>query len=136
MEFDLDKALEDVPIHVEDPVPLLKLDKKPSGTGGDLPSEEAKKLLHYTKLRPKRNKKINSSRVPVSQFLFLSHVTSFFIRCAFQSLFIRMLFHIRLQQVNNVPSENGEQNGLIGRVDEGMDDFFSKKVIKIDKSVT
>ncbi|XP_062848691.1 F-actin-uncapping protein LRRC16A-like isoform X2 [Trichomycterus rosablanca] len=103
MEFDLDKALEDVPIHVEDPLPLPKLEKKPSGTGGDLPSEEAKKLQHYTKLRPKRNKKIHSSRVP---------------------------------QVSNMPSEDGEQNGLIGRVDEGMDDFFSKKVIKMDKRST
>lgn len=66
MEFDLDKALEDVPIHVEDTSPSAKLDKKPPGAVGDLPSEEAKKLQHYTKLRPKRNKKTQPSRVPVS----------------------------------------------------------------------
>uniref|UniRef100_A0AAR2LZ24 CARMIL C-terminal domain-containing protein n=1 Tax=Pygocentrus nattereri TaxID=42514 RepID=A0AAR2LZ24_PYGNA len=98
MEFDLDKALEDVPIHVEDPAPPPKLDKKTSGGMGELPSEEAKKLQHYTKLRPKRNKKTHSSRVPIS----------------------------------NVPSQDGEQNGLMGRVDEGVDEFFSKKVTKID----
>lgn len=71
MEFDLDKALEDVPVHVEDPSPPAKLDKKPSGVVGELPSEEAKKLQHYTKLRPKRNKKTQSSRVPVSDLTYL-----------------------------------------------------------------
>lgn len=71
MEFDLDKALEDIPIHVEDPSLPAKLDKKPSGVVGELPSEEAKKLQHYTKLRPKRNKKTRSSRVPVSDLTCL-----------------------------------------------------------------
>uniref|UniRef100_A0A8B9L860 Capping protein regulator and myosin 1 linker 1 n=1 Tax=Astyanax mexicanus TaxID=7994 RepID=A0A8B9L860_ASTMX len=99
MEFDLDKALEDVPIHLEDPTPPSKLEKKTSGGMVELPSEEAKKLQHYTKLRPKRNKKTNSSRVPIS----------------------------------SAPSQDGEQNGLMGRVDEGVDEFFSKKVTKIDK---
>lgn len=32
-------------------------------------------------------------------------------------------------------SQDGEQNGLMGRVDEGVDEFFSKKVTKMDKSV-
>ncbi|XP_066538421.1 F-actin-uncapping protein LRRC16A-like [Hoplias malabaricus] len=100
MEFDLDKALEDVPIHVEDPAPPPKMEKKTSVGMGELPSEEAKKLQHYTKLRPKRNKKMNSSRVP---------------------------------QISSTPSQDGEQNGLMGRVDEGVDEFFSKKVTKIDK---
>lgn len=103
MEFDLDKALEDVPIHVEDPSPPAKLDKKPPGVVGDLPSEEAKKLQHYTKLRPKRNKKTHSSRVP---------------------------------QVSRMQSQDGEQNGLMGRVDEGVDEFFSKKVTKMDKKMS
>lgn len=72
MEFDLDKALEDVPIHVEDPSPSpANLDKKAPGVVGELPSEEAKKLQHYTKLRPKRNKKTQSSRVPVSDLIYL-----------------------------------------------------------------
>lgn len=34
-----------------------------------------------------------------------------------------------------MPSQDGEQNGLMGRVDEGVDEFFSKKVTKMDKSV-
>uniref|UniRef100_A0A4W6C152 Capping protein regulator and myosin 1 linker 1 n=1 Tax=Lates calcarifer TaxID=8187 RepID=A0A4W6C152_LATCA len=115
MEFDLDKALEDVPIHVEDtstssqtpPTPsqvLPKLEQRPAGTMVELPSEEEKKLQHFTKLRPRRNKKIHSSKVPVSN------------------------------QINSAPSQDGEQNGLMGRVDEGVDDFFSKKVTKMDSN--
>uniref|UniRef100_A0A4W6BVT9 Capping protein regulator and myosin 1 linker 1 n=1 Tax=Lates calcarifer TaxID=8187 RepID=A0A4W6BVT9_LATCA len=110
MEFDLDKALEDVPIHVEDtstssqtpPTPsqvLPKLEQRPAGTMVELPSEEEKKLQHFTKLRPRRNKKIHSSK-----------------------------------QINSAPSQDGEQNGLMGRVDEGVDDFFSKKVTKMDSN--
>uniref|UniRef100_A0A3Q1AWL1 CARMIL C-terminal domain-containing protein n=1 Tax=Amphiprion ocellaris TaxID=80972 RepID=A0A3Q1AWL1_AMPOC len=111
MEFDLDKALEDVPVHVEDssassqnpPTPslvLTKLEHRPSGGMTELPSEEEKKLQHFTKLRPRRNKKTNSSKVPVSEA--------------------------------NTPSQDGEQNGLMGRVDEGVDEFFSKKVTKMN----
>ncbi|XP_052002838.1 F-actin-uncapping protein LRRC16A-like isoform X3 [Xyrauchen texanus] len=104
MEFDLDKALEDVPIHIEDPSPPPKLEKKPSTTMGELPSEECKKLQHYTKLRPKRNKNTNSSKIP---------------------------------QISSTPSQEGEHNGLMGRVDEGVDEFFSKRVTKIyDKRST
>lgn len=109
MEFDLDKALEDVPAHVEDtavsqtapspaPVPT-KQEQRTSGGMMNLPSEEEKKLQHFTKLRPRRNKKTHSSKVP-----------------AF-----------------NIPSQDGEQNGLMGRVDEGVDEFFSKKVTKLEK---
>ncbi|XP_041649096.1 F-actin-uncapping protein LRRC16A-like isoform X2 [Cheilinus undulatus] len=108
MEFDLDKALEDIPIHVEDsssrtpPSPshiLPKLEQRSSGGMMELPSEEEKKLQHFTKLRPRRNKKIHSSKVP---------------------------------QLNSTPSLDGEQNGLMGRVDEGVDEFFSTKVTKMD----
>ncbi|XP_030605096.1 F-actin-uncapping protein LRRC16A-like [Archocentrus centrarchus] len=110
MEFDLDKALEDVPIHVEDTstssqtpstpsMVLPKLDQCPTGVMVELPSEEEKKLQHFTKLRPRRNKKTHSSKVP---------------------------------QINSTPSQDGEQNGLMGRVDEGVDEFFSKKVTKMD----
>ncbi|XP_067366843.1 F-actin-uncapping protein LRRC16A-like isoform X4 [Channa argus] len=105
MEFDLDKALEDVPIHVEDtsqtpPTPSQVLPKleQPSGAMVELPSEEEKKLQHFTKLRPRRNKKTHSTKVP---------------------------------QINSTPSQDGEQNGLMGRVDEGVDEFFSKKVTKM-----
>lgn len=34
-----------------------------------------------------------------------------------------------------MPSQEGEQNGLMGRVDEGVDEFFSRKVSKMNKSV-
>ncbi|XP_019119247.2 F-actin-uncapping protein LRRC16A isoform X6 [Larimichthys crocea] len=108
MEFDLDKALEDVPVHVEDtssrtpPTPshiLPKLEHRAPGSMAELPSEEEKKLQHFTKLRPRRNKKMNSSKIP---------------------------------QIGSAPSQDGEQNGLMGRVDEGVDEFFSTKVTRMD----
>ena len=76
MEFDLDKALEDVPVHMDDasacsqhPAPssqASRKDKRAHGAMGELPSEEGKKLQHFTKLRPRRNKKTQSSKIPVS----------------------------------------------------------------------
>lgn len=77
MEFDLDKALEDVPIHVEDASTLSQTPPTPSQVHPksehrppvgmvELPSEEEKKLQHFTKLRPRRNKKMHSSKIPVS----------------------------------------------------------------------
>uniref|UniRef100_A0A8C7LCR9 Capping protein regulator and myosin 1 linker 1 n=1 Tax=Oncorhynchus kisutch TaxID=8019 RepID=A0A8C7LCR9_ONCKI len=120
MEFDLDKALEDVPIHTEDPpapspAPTLsRLEKRPSGTMGELPSDEAKKLQHFTKLRPRRNKKMQSSKIPVMLYQ----------PCIFTS-----------QQISSTTSQDGEQNGLHGRVDEGVDEFFSKKVTKMDSKL-
>ncbi|MBN3324721.1 CARL1 protein, partial [Atractosteus spatula] len=99
MEFDLDKALEDVPIHIEDPPPAPKLENRPSAVIAELPSEEGKKLQHYTKLRPKRNKKQHPSKIA---------------------------------QVSTAALQEGEQNGLMGRVDEGVDEFFSKKVTKME----
>ncbi|TFK02715.1 Leucine-rich repeat-containing protein 16A [Platysternon megacephalum] len=99
MEFDLDKALEEVPIHIEDP-PFLssRLDKRTSGFISELPSEEGRKLEHFTKLRPKRNKKQQPSQASVC----------------------------------GATPQEGEQNGLMGRVDEGVDEFFTKKVTKMD----
>ncbi|XP_038247955.1 F-actin-uncapping protein LRRC16A isoform X5 [Dermochelys coriacea] len=99
MEFDLDKALEEVPIHIEDP-PFLssRPDKRTSGFISELPSEEGRKLEHFTKLRPKRNKKQQPSQASVC----------------------------------GATSQEGEQNGLMGRVDEGVDEFFTKKVTKMD----
>ena len=32
----------------------------------------------------------------------------------------------------SIVSQDGEQNGLMGRVDEGVDEFFTKKVTKMD----
>lgn len=43
-------------------------------------------------------------------------------------IFLNFLF----QQISSVPSQDGEQNGLMGRVDEGVDEFFSTKVTKIE----
>ncbi|XP_050797732.1 F-actin-uncapping protein LRRC16A isoform X3 [Gopherus flavomarginatus] len=99
MEFDLDKALEEVPIHIEDP-PVLssRPDKRTSGFMSELPSEEGRKLEHFTKLRPKRNKKQQPSQASVCW----------------------------------ATPQEGEQNGLMGRVDEGVDEFFTKKVTKMD----
>lgn len=39
---------------------------------------------------------------------------------------------LSFQQINSTLSQDGEQNGLLGRVDEGVDEFFSKKVTKMD----
>lgn len=83
MEFDLDKALEEVPIHVEDPpppppqpldrmsayyadlpAPPTPLDTK-SVILGELPPVEHKMLEHHTKLRPKPMKRTKPSRPPV-----------------------------------------------------------------------
>ncbi|XP_010765613.1 leucine-rich repeat-containing protein 16A [Notothenia coriiceps] len=107
MEFDLDRALEDVPVLVEEssktpttPSQMFpKLEHRPPGGMVELPSEEEKKLQHFTKLRPRRNKKKHSSKIP---------------------------------QINSAPSQDGEQNGLMGRVDEGVDEFFSTKVTRMD----
>uniref|UniRef100_A0A8D1GUY9 Capping protein regulator and myosin 1 linker 1 n=1 Tax=Sus scrofa TaxID=9823 RepID=A0A8D1GUY9_PIG len=101
MEFDLDKALEEVPIHIEDPpLPSIRQEKRSSGFISDLPSEEGKKLEHFTKLRPRRAKKQQST-----------HAAG----CP-----------------TSIVSQDGEQNGLMGRVDEGVDEFFTKKVTKMD----
>ncbi|XP_063307726.1 F-actin-uncapping protein LRRC16A isoform X2 [Pelobates fuscus] len=100
MEFDLDKALEDVPIHIEDPpYPTGKQEKRTSHVIAELPSEEAKKLEHYTKLRPKRMKKQQPSKA---------------------------------NQLGAEASLDVEQNGLTSRVDEGVDEFFSKKVTRME----
>ncbi|KAF6074113.1 capping protein regulator and myosin 1 linker 1 [Phyllostomus discolor] len=100
MEFDLDKALEDVPIHVEDPPG--RPGKRGSGFIEELPSEEGRKLEHFTKLRPRRHKKQQPTQAAV---------------CAAAPA-----------------APDGEQNGLMGRVDEGVDEFFTKKVTRMRSS--
>ncbi|XP_069371927.1 F-actin-uncapping protein LRRC16A [Paralichthys olivaceus] len=120
MEFDLDKALEEVPIHVEDlplpppPSPLPNRtsaycrDLPPPPTSpdaksvplGDLPLVEHKMLEHRTKLRPKPKKRTKPSRP-------------------------------RRQATGSSAPPDGEQNSIMGKLDEGLDDFFSKKVIKL-----
>uniref|UniRef100_A0A674DRJ3 Capping protein regulator and myosin 1 linker 1 n=1 Tax=Salmo trutta TaxID=8032 RepID=A0A674DRJ3_SALTR len=93
MEFDLDKALEEVPIHEEDSPPPPLSDKMPTYFG-ELPTMEVRKLEHHTKLRPKPKKRTKPSRAPVR------------------------------------PSTL-EQNGLLGKVDEGVDEFFYKKITQL-----
>uniref|UniRef100_A0A8C7RSY4 CARMIL C-terminal domain-containing protein n=1 Tax=Oncorhynchus mykiss TaxID=8022 RepID=A0A8C7RSY4_ONCMY len=93
MEFDLDKALEEVPIHEEDSPPPPLSDKMPTYFG-ELPTMEARKLEHHTKLRPKPKKRTKPSRAQVR------------------------------------PSTL-EQNGLLGKVDEGVDEFFYKKITQL-----
>ncbi|XP_030268342.1 F-actin-uncapping protein LRRC16A isoform X2 [Sparus aurata] len=114
MEFDLDKALEEVPIHVEDPPlpapppqanhgdlppPPPSLDSKPV-CFGELPPMEHVTLEHRTKCRPKPTKRTKPSRPP------------------------------RAASRSSAPQE-AEQNSIMGKLDEGLEDFFSKKVIKL-----
>lgn len=92
MEFDLDKALEEVPIHVEDPPlpapppqanhgdlppPPPSLDSKPV-CFGELPPMEHVTLEHRTKCRPKPTKRTKPSRPPVGLHVALF---SFFLLC-------------------------------------------------------
>ncbi|XP_056154072.1 F-actin-uncapping protein LRRC16A-like [Lampris incognitus] len=120
MEFDLDKALEEVPIHVEDPPPLphppqpvgrksayledVPRPAPPLDTApvcfGELPTVEAKKLVHHTKLRPKPKKRTKPSRSP-------------------------------LEVTGSSAPQDSEQNSIMGPLDEGLDEFFSKRVIKL-----
>ncbi|XP_034535157.1 F-actin-uncapping protein LRRC16A-like isoform X2 [Notolabrus celidotus] len=123
MEFDLDKALEEVPIHVEDPPPpppppaSSKPDRMSSYYGdlpppptpvdsstvclGELPTVEHKTLEHRTKFRPKPKKRTKPSRP-----------------------------HRKADTASSASHET-EQNSIMGKLDEGLDDFFSKKVTKL-----
>ncbi|XP_074543313.1 F-actin-uncapping protein LRRC16A-like, partial [Halichoeres trimaculatus] len=126
MEFDLDKALEEVPIHVEDPPPppppppaasLKPLDRMSSYYGdlpppptpvdsssvclSELPPVELRTLEHRTKSRPKPKKRTKPSRP-----------------------------HRKADFSGAAPHE-AEQNSIMGKLDEGLDDFFSKKVTKL-----
>ncbi|KAM4725409.1 F-actin-uncapping protein LRRC16A isoform 2-T2 [Anableps anableps] len=117
MEFDLDKALEEVPIHVEDPPlpspPPQASDRMshdedlppPPSDGksvclGELPQLEHKTLENCTKSRPKPKKRTKPSRAP------------------------------RQASGSSMPHD-AEQNNSMGKLDEGLDDFFSKRVIKL-----
>ncbi|XP_048464800.1 F-actin-uncapping protein LRRC16A-like [Rhincodon typus] len=104
MEFDLDRALEEIPVHFDESTPVSSIYSKqerssrPSSMMTELPSEEVKKLEHYTKSRPKRNKKLPPSKTALS----------------------------------TADSQEGEQNGLMSRIDEGVDEFFTKKVTRME----
>ncbi|KAM6973002.1 F-actin-uncapping protein LRRC16A [Aplochiton taeniatus] len=95
LEFDLDKALEEVPIHEEDlpppPSPLSPLDF------GELPTVEVRKLEHHTKLRPKPNKRNKPSKTAAG--------------CSV--------------------TEEVDPNDITATLDEGVEDFFTKKVTRL-----
>lgn len=69
MEFDLDKALEEVPIHVEDPPLPSSPPPQPQGRStvclSELPPVELTTLKHCTKTRPKPMKRTKPSREAV-----------------------------------------------------------------------
>ncbi|XP_072226044.1 F-actin-uncapping protein LRRC16A [Leuresthes tenuis] len=120
MEFDLDKALEEVPIHFEDPPlpppPSQSLDRMSAYYGdlpppptqtdtklvslGELPPIELKTLEHHTKFRPKPKRRMKPSRSP-------------------------------LEATGSLMPQEAEQDNMMAKLDEGLDDFFSKKVIKL-----
>ncbi|KAK5888972.1 hypothetical protein CesoFtcFv8_015019 [Champsocephalus esox] len=118
MEFDLDKALEEVPIHVEDPPPppSQPLDRASAYYGdlpppptpldtksvclSELPAVEHKMLESHTKQRPKPKKRTKPSRPT------------------------------RKSTGSSAP-QDAEPNSIMGKLDEGLDDFFTKKVIKL-----
>ncbi|RVE67058.1 hypothetical protein OJAV_G00113540 [Oryzias javanicus] len=114
MEFDLDKALEEVPIHVEDPPPpptpsqasdrmstyggeLPPPPASPDAGLSDLPPVELRTLENCTKNRPKPKKRMKPSR----------------------------------PHRESTALQEAEQNSMMGKLDEGLDDFFSKKVIRL-----
>ncbi|XP_051872321.1 F-actin-uncapping protein LRRC16A-like isoform X3 [Pristis pectinata] len=104
MEFDLDKALEEIPVHFDESTPASgsyskqERSSRPSSMMTELPSEEVKKLEHYTKSRPKRNKKLPPSKTAVSA----------------------------------TDCQENENNGLMNRVDEGVDEFFTKRITRME----
>lgn len=149
MEFDLDKALEDVPIHVEDtstssqtpPTPsqvLPKLEQRPAGTMVELPSEEEKKLQHFTKLRPRRNKKIHSSKVPVSNALqgkniWLYAVTFFkkMIAALDKFKFISCLYMKSTTWLDCIPLTHmhGSSRSAVCQLSDSLTSSFSKSTV-------
>ncbi|XP_069769549.1 F-actin-uncapping protein LRRC16A-like isoform X3 [Narcine bancroftii] len=104
MEFDLDKALEDIPVYFEESTPASgthgkqERSSRPSSMMTELPSEEIKKLEHYTKSRPKRNKKLPPTKTAVS----------------------------------STECQESDHNGLMNRVDEGVDEFFLKRITRME----
>ncbi|XP_061123182.1 F-actin-uncapping protein LRRC16A-like [Syngnathus typhle] len=92
MEFDLDKALQEVPIHVVEPPPPLPV---PDLAPAFPPLGSPPPLQHHTKLRPKARRRTKASRVGRETAPVVEH------------------------------------EGMMGRLDEGVDEFFSKKVLKV-----
>uniref|UniRef100_A0A8C4IAQ0 Leucine-rich repeat-containing protein 16A n=1 Tax=Dicentrarchus labrax TaxID=13489 RepID=A0A8C4IAQ0_DICLA len=128
MEFDLDKALEEVPIHVEDPPlpppPTQPVDRMSAYYGdfpppptppvclSELPSVEHMTLKHCTKSRPKPKKRTKPSRPPVG-------------------LYQGAILELSREATRSAAPQEAEQSTIMGKLDEGLEDFFSKKVIKL-----
>lgn len=119
LEFDLDKALEEVPIHIEDPPPLppaaTPLDQTPAHhfeappsppSESDLPLVQYQTLNHQTKSRPKPKKRTRPSRTKRVEVNAAAAAP-------------------------NPAAPDSDQSSLIGKLDEGIDEFFSKAVSKL-----
>lgn len=123
MEFDLDKALEEVPIHVEDPPPPQPQDRGAVGLS-ELPPVELTTLEHCTKARPRPMKRTKPSRAAVSGAgrgdAGLTHQPT----CP-------PWFCLQRESGRRFVPHDAEQNGIMGKLDEGLEDFFYKKVIKL-----
>jgi hypothetical protein len=65
---------------------------------------------------------------------FVPPVTLTYIFAEFTFVDYELTLHLFVLQVcaASIVSQDGEQNGLMGRVDEGVDEFFTKKVTKMD----
>ncbi|XP_019724370.1 F-actin-uncapping protein LRRC16A-like [Hippocampus comes] len=106
MEFDLDKALEEVPVHVVDPPPSSPPPSSPPPSSPPPsspphpvavfpPLASPPPLQHHTKVRPKARRRNKPSRV------------------------------------GREAPEQLELQGTMGKLDEGVDEFFSKKVLQV-----
>ncbi|XP_077404033.1 F-actin-uncapping protein LRRC16A-like [Vanacampus margaritifer] len=91
MDFDLDKALQEVPVHAVEPPPSPPPDLGPLFP----PLGSPPPLQHHTKVRPKTRKRTKPSRV------------------------------------DRQAPQGVEHQGMMGKLDEGVDEFFSKKVLKV-----
>ncbi|XP_054619563.1 F-actin-uncapping protein LRRC16A-like isoform X2 [Dunckerocampus dactyliophorus] len=103
MEFDLDKALEEVPIHVVDQPPSqLEKMSLPSSVPAveERPPLEHQTLQHHTKVRPRVKKRNKPSRA--------AHATA-----------------------SSAP-EGAEHQGIMAKLDEGVEEFFSKNIMKVN----
>lgn len=115
MEFDLDKALEEVPIHVEDPLPVAPPPPAASPLDGpwpapsDLPApptlaELPPALEHRTKSRPKPRKRTRPSRPAVGGHQGAESLTAIIITVRDNSKF---KIFIDLHHIENLSGVSG-----------------------------
>lgn len=128
MEFDLDKALEEVPIHVEDPPPPStppQPQDRSTECLSELPPVELTTLKHCTKTRPKPMKRTKPSREAVSGAQRGVRLSSS------SSTHVSSVFFLQRESSRRFVTHEAEQNSIMGKLDEGLEDFFYKKVIKL-----